>query len=253
VLARIALVLLVIGGRAHADDRGPAYELTAEIDVPVLAISGIATSAWFFDLGPAWCAPECDSTRLNALDRPFAGRHVPAWTTAGTITAGVVMATPPVLLGLFERPRYAASDTVVIGEAMLVASGVGALLQTAVRRPRPFVYGTSAPLTERLDTSASLSFPSGHTALSFAATFATWRTLDRLRVAPRWKYLVLGVAVAGSSFVAVSRVIAGDHFPTDVIAGAGLGASAGVLIPALHRHHVRLAPMAGGLAATGAF
>ena len=62
-----------------------------------------------------------------------------------------------------------------------------------------------------------------------------------------------GLGLAGSSFVAVSRVVAGDHFPTDVIAGAGVGASFGVLLPALHTRRVHLVPIAGGIGATGSF
>ena len=249
----IALVVLHAAS-VRADDEVPAaYELRAEIDIPALSFATIATTAWFLDLGPAWCAPQCDPTRLNALDRPFAGRYAPGWTKAGTLAASVLIVAPPFVLAAFERPLYVANDSVVIAEALMFASGLDALMQTAVRRPRPFLYGTAAPLSDRVDTSASLSFPSGHTALSFAATFATWRTLDRLRVAPRWKWLAFGLGLAGSSFVAVSRVVAGDHFPTDVIAGAGVGASFGVLLPALHTRRVHLVPIAGGLAATGSF
>jgi membrane-associated phospholipid phosphatase len=231
----------------------PAYELRLDVDLPAIALATAATSAWFIRVAPAWCAPQCDPTQLNGLDRPFAGRYLPGWTTAGTIAATAVMASSPVLLLAFERPVPAIEDSVVIGEAMLFTSGVGGVLQTAVRRPRPFVYGTAAPLADRLDTNGALSFPSGHTGLAFAATFATWRTLTLLRAPPRWTWLAFTVALAGSSFVAVSRVVAGDHFPTDVAAGAVIGSSIGVLVPALHRRHVRLVPTADGVAAVGAF
>ncbi|HTR49394.1 MAG TPA: phosphatase PAP2 family protein [Kofleriaceae bacterium] len=239
----VALALVLAARAARADDTsGPAYQLQAEVDVPVIAIATLATGAWFLDdLGPAWCAPRCDPSQLDALDRPFAGRYVPAWTTAGTITAVALLAAPPIILLATEGSRHAANDTIVLAEAVLCASGLGAVAQTAVRRPRPFLYGTAAPLSDREDTNASFSFFSGHTALSFAATVGTWRTLERLH-AGRWRYLVLGVGLAGSAFVGVSRVVSGDHFPTDVIAGAGIGASLGALVPALHRHGVHVTP-----------
>jgi membrane-associated phospholipid phosphatase len=249
---KLAIALAVAPvAEAHADDPPPAYSLRLEVDLPALAISTIATTAWFFDLGPAWCAPQCDASRLNPIDRPFAGRHVPGWTTAGTLTAGVLIAAPPAVLAAFEGPRNAVNDSVVIAESLLFSSGLDAILQTAVRRPRPFLYGTSAPLADREETSASLSFPSGHTALAFAATFATWRTLDRLDVSPCWQWLVLGVGGAGATFVGVSRVISGDHFPTDVLAGAGMGAAFGVLVPALHRRDIRVVPADHAIALTG--
>ena len=49
-------------------------------------------------------------------------------------------------------------------------------------------------------------------------------------------------------------VAAGDHFPTDVIAGALTGAAVGILVPHLHRHEsdgramwIGLAPMPSGM------
>ncbi|MDM7915213.1 MAG: phosphatase PAP2 family protein, partial [Candidatus Eisenbacteria bacterium] len=43
---------------------------------------------------------------------------------------------------------------------------------------------------------------------------------------------------AGSLTVATStallRVVSGEHFPSDVVAGAALGAAAGILIPLVH-------------------
>ena len=43
------------------------------------------------------------------------------------------------------------------------------------------------------------------------------------------------VATAITTFTAIERVRAGDHFPTDVIAGAIAGAGVGIIVPHLHR------------------
>ncbi len=245
-MPRAALVLLVLAAaapRALADDP-PAYQLELDKDIPALAITSLTTIAWFVDLGPAWCAPRCDPATVDAFDRPFAGRYLPGWSTAGTLAAAGVLAAPvPVLLAL-ESPGHAVSDAVVVAESVMFASSVAVVFETGVRRPRPFLYGDRAPLAVRDETNASLSFFSGHTADSFAATIALWRTLDRLRVRPRWKYLALGLGLAGSSFVGMARVVSGDHFPTDVIVGAGVGASFGFLLPALHGHGVTVTPIA---------
>jgi membrane-associated phospholipid phosphatase len=240
-------LLCVLAATAHADDSDdydapPAYKLNLEADIPALAITTFTTTAWFFDLGPAWCAPRCDPTTLNALDRPFAGRYVPAWTTAGTTTATVLLVAPlPILLAV-ERPKNAINDTVVIAESVMFSSALGVMFETGVRRPRPFLYSDKAPLSVRTDTNGSLSFFSGHTADSFAATIALWRTLDRLELRPRWKYLILGAGLAGSAFVGISRVASGDHFPTDVIVGADIGIGFGFLLPALHSRGVAVSP-----------
>jgi len=236
----IIVALLVCSSAARAQE--PAYKLRLDVDLPLLAIGALATTGGLIDVGPAWCAPQCNPSSLNWLDKPFAGRYQPGWTTAGTVAAGLLLAAPPAILLAYEKPLHALNDVVVVAEAALLASGVDAIFKTAVRRPRPFMYSEAAPLADRLDTNGALSFYSGHTTLAFAATIATWRTLDRLDVAPRWKWLILGVGLAGSSFVGISRVVAGDHFPTDVLVGAGMGTSFGFLLPALHDRGVAIAP-----------
>ena len=57
------------------------------------------------------------------------------------------------------------------------------------------------------------SFPSGHTTSAFAA--ATALSL----LAPRWRVPWLAAATA----IALSRVVVGQHYPTDILAGAALG------------------------------
>jgi membrane-associated phospholipid phosphatase len=59
------------------------------------------------------------------------------------------------------------------------------------------------------------SFPSGHTATAFGLAMALGMTYPRRG----WIFIVLAVSVA------VSRVITHAHFPTDVAAGAMLGAA----------------------------
>ena len=60
-----------------------------------------------------------------------------------------------------------------------------------------------------------------------------------------------------ASFVATARVLAGMHFATDVIGGAVVGASLGVLVPALHASPVSVVPLnqgaTRGLALVGRF
>lgn len=239
------------------DDAPPAYQLNLQADVPALAMASLTTVAWFFDLGPPRCNP-CDPSTLPAFDRPFAGRYEPGWTTAGTAAAAVVLAAPVPILLAVESPKNTLNDSVVIAESVMFSSALGVMFETGVRRPRPFVYGEKAPLSVRTETNASLSFFSGHTALSFAATVSLWRTLDRLDVDRKWKYFILGAGLAGSTFVGVSRVLAGDHFPSDVVVGADIGIGFGFLLPALHSRGVTVSPMytadgSPGISALGRF
>src|SRR5579883_3235504 len=116
---------------ARADDARPptpvaqpAYAVKVDRDLAALAIASTSVVACFLDLGPAWCAPECDPSGLDALDRPFAGRYEPAWTTAGTLTAAAAIAAPPLVLLALESPRNAAADTLVLAQGVMFASAL---------------------------------------------------------------------------------------------------------------------------------
>jgi undecaprenyl-diphosphatase len=119
------------------------------------------------------------------------------------------------------------------------------------------MYGTEAPLAVRESGDGGLSFFSGHAATSFAVTTATFVTLHRLHPDDRWPWVVLAGGGLAAGFVGATRVLAGAHFPTDVVAGAAVGASFGLLVPALHKAPVRVevAPLAvtagAGLSITG--
>jgi len=99
------------------------------------------------------------------------------------------------------------------------AWGIAELLKLLIRRPRPFDAIAGAPDT-LLAHPASFSFPSGDAALAFGAAAALGI------VAPRYRAFALLFALA----VAVSRVLAGVHYPSDVLAGAILGSVVGRVV-----------------------
>src|SRR6185503_17784946 len=124
----------------------------------------------------------------------------------------------------------------------LLASAVSGLAALPTRRPRPYLYGDKAPLEKRQGGDASLSFISGHTSSSFAIVLSTVVTLHRVYPGSAVPWVALGVGLAGASTVGFSRVLAGQHFPTDVLAGAVLGSALGVLVPSLHGRKVTVVP-----------
>lgn len=110
--------------------------------------------------------------------------------------------------------------------ALLGAGASGALVASQVlkrlcRRPRPTsgLRGFAA-LAENPD---AFSFPSGHTAVAFAAALALAGEGSGLG------WLFLGLAVG----IALSRIYLGAHYPLDVAAGALLGLAVGVAVHVL--------------------
>ncbi|MGW0734246.1 phosphatase PAP2 family protein [Streptomyces sp. NPDC002851] len=124
----------------------------------------------------------------------FAGEHGALWLAAGLTGAAV------------DRERRGAwlRGTALTAAAHLTSMGV----KRVVRRPRP----DAEPLVR---TAGRHSFPSSHASSAAAAAVA----YGALRPAPGAR-LVPPLAAA----MCLSRLVVGVHYPTDVAAGAALGA-----------------------------
>ncbi len=100
--------------------------------------------------------------------------------------------------------------------SVFIAVLAGEIAKAIVGRGRPFVGGDAnafnfAPFTR---TEAFASFPSGHAVTAFALAFAVSSLWPRLS-ATMWSFAVL---------ICISRVVLLAHHPSDVIAGALIGA-----------------------------
>jgi membrane-associated phospholipid phosphatase len=171
------------------------------------------------------------------------------WSAAG------FAALDPILSGLRYGWDAALVDAVMYAESLSLTETLTDLTKIAVRRPRPLDY-KNCPIQDATcpqPTDSVLSFWSGHTATvaSVAAT-ATYIAFIRAPRSPRpWITMAAGLLL--TAFVGYERVRSGEHFPTDVLAGAMAGAAIGVLVPHSHRSQqqppavwVGFAPTDGG-------
>lgn len=86
------------------------------------------------------------------------------------------------------------------------------IIKKLVARERPFnQFSELIPLIKK---PIDFSFPSGHSASSFASAGILFRYLDK-------RYGILAIVFAGA--IAFSRLYVGVHFPSDVIAGITMG------------------------------
>jgi membrane-associated phospholipid phosphatase len=244
----VALAVAPCGAaRAEAPEvPGPAFRLRPEIDLPLLGLSLVFASGRFFRSTPAYCAPLCPRENVDALDRVTAGYWSPNWQLASNIGIAALGAGAAGLLLADEGARRGFNDLLVVTEAALASNAFASVMTLAVARPRPFLYGEKAPLDQRLGGDGALSFISSHVAMSFAIATSTTVALHRLHPGSRLPWIALGVGAAGATFVAVSRVLSGMHFISDVTGGAIVGSSLGVLLPALHEGPVGVAPVVSG-------
>jgi undecaprenyl-diphosphatase len=107
--------------------------------------------------------------------------------------------------------------------AGMTAAGVGLAASQVItffwQRPRPFVAHPHETIL-LVSPSPEPSFPSDHAVAAFAIAFAVALIGKRMGA----------VFLAGASVIAVTRVIAGLHYPGDVLGGAAIGFLAAVLV-----------------------
>jgi undecaprenyl-diphosphatase len=157
--------------------------------------------------------------RVGWLDPVFVGLSVVGY--AGLVW--IVLA--PLVASLGRRnPLFGLALTAAcVWSSDLIALGIKA----ATARPRPFETIPQAdPL---IGATVGQSLPSGHAATSFAGAVVLTYLLRRS--APFVFLLAVGIAF--------SRVYVGVHYPSDVIAGAALGAAVGLAAVALVRARLR--------------
>jgi membrane-associated phospholipid phosphatase len=226
--------------------RGPAHKLTWELDLPIVLIAGATASSFFImpEAPGVACAPACDKSQINRLDRPFAGMYDAGWGTVGNVATAATMVAPLLVIALDEGFVHGMNDNLVVAEAALVTSALQVMVSYSAARPRPRVYSEEASLESRSDANAARSFFSGHVGNTVAVSVAALRTFQRLRK-PVLGWTMLGVGLAGSTLVGVSRVKSGSHFPSDVIIGALVGAGFGIALPAIHDSGARVMPFVG--------
>jgi membrane-associated phospholipid phosphatase len=227
----------------------PAFQLYAELDVPVLAVGLVFAEARAFRAQKAYCgstgAPACDSATLNRVDRVTAGYWSTGWQKASDYGLYAIAAGAGTLLLVDEGVYPGLNDLVVVAESGLAATALASIMTIASARARPYMYGDKAPLAARDSPDGGLSFLSSHAAVSFAIATSTFMTMRRLHPDSRAPWVVLAVGGAMAAFVSASRVMGGMHFISDSIGGATVGVSVGVLIPSLHRSPVAVVPVAG--------
>lgn len=240
--------------RAHR-----AYQLYWEVDLPVLgvaAVLGATRMARTESAAPAFCvqqiAPQdratvpCDPSELNWLDRRVAGRWSPRWATTSDLLRLGLGVVPVVALWVDQGFLNMVNDLVVIYQSALIAASLSGLSSISAGRGRPYVYGTAAPVETRTSPEGALAFFSGHASMAFALSTSTFWTFQRTHRDGPIPWIVLGVGTAGATGVAVARVMAGRHFPTDVLAGAVVGLGIGTLIPMMHGLPVQIVPEMSG-------
>ncbi|TAJ47391.1 MAG: phosphatase PAP2 family protein [Chitinophagaceae bacterium] len=179
----------------------------------------------FFVLLFIFCSATCISQNLDINILKGINPDVPG----SSVWRGFSSSVSPVIIGLpigmylvnhFKKNPGGKTDALHIAGGILTSLAFTQAMKYSINRDRPFI---TYPLDVHpfSNSETGLSFPSQHT--SFA--FATAMTLSLHYK----KWYVAVPAFAWATGVGYSRLYLGQHYPSDVIAGAALGTGSALL------------------------
>lgn len=128
--------------------------------------------------------------------------------------AGVIWILLAILLFMIPKTRKA--GMFLIGALLVDVVLCNGILKNLAARTRPFDVNTAVELIVKRPK--DFSFPSGHTAASFASITALFLAKEKKLA---WPALVLG------SVMAFSRMYLYVHYPTDILGGIVVGIISG--------------------------
>lgn len=165
-------------------------------------------------------SPRSGLQRLDEhiLENLAAGRtdgQTRLWRTISNANNYVNAAIPVGVLvdGLIRNDNDTKRNALYIASSTATTYLLNLVIKKLVKRPRPFITDIHLVPVYR---PGEYSFPSGHTSSAFGAVTSLSRAY------PKW--YVIGPSFLWASAVGYSRMYLGVHYPTDVTAGAVLGA-----------------------------
>jgi undecaprenyl-diphosphatase len=248
-----ALLFIALSYHVFSSDfnKGTVYTRDLKKDIIIGSVSlGVFIPPLFIETSPGSLRSK-DS--VNTFDRALMFSYNKTLDNISTgAQYGMLMLPVISLLGNLKNYNTWLTYGIMYAEAFFLTSGTKDLIKDAVRRNRPYTYFGAIPDGE--DDDYHHSFPSGHTSFAFlGATFLS-STFYHEYPESSWKLPVIIGSYTLASGVAAMRIASGNHFLSDVLAGAAIGSLYGWLIPRLHQRPasgpVTLQPLSRGIMVT---
>ena len=259
-LLSIFLLLFICSLFAQGGDSldHKVYKVNLRFDIPFTAVA-TGTSLWGFatvnNKSPldSLSIIALDANDINKFDRSATWQDAEFAPTARRLSDVTLVLSNmlPFMLMFDESIRQDWGDVLLLYlETQAIVGNLyswGCVVH--VDRIRPLVYNEDVPWEERSGTRTKNAFYSGHTSMSSSASFFAAKVYcDYHPELGNKKYLVYSLALVLPVTTGLLRYKGMKHFPTDVLTGLVVGASAGILVPHLHkrtRSNLTIVPFAG--------
>ncbi len=149
---------------------------------------------------------------INENESTFKNNFFKA-TAQSVIVTGIVAPLGVLTAGIIKNDKKMQKNAVYMVVGYVLSAMVTQGMKKIIQRDRPFI---TYSFIVKKDVGGGYSFPSGHT----SAAFCTATSLSLLF--PKWYVIAPSYLYAAS--VGYARMYQGVHYPTDVLAGAIVGA-----------------------------
>ena len=173
-----------------------------------------------------------DKNDVNAFDRTFMKPYSKPLNLIATGFVGLELISPLVFIAA-DKEEWFTIGTMYI-EAFLLSYGIKEIAKILVDRPRPYMYFDGYPQKKVDEGDWCKSFPSGHTTNAFLGAGFTSYVFWKYFPDSPWRFVVAGGTYTIAIATGILRMMSGNHFCTDVLAGAAIGTACGILVPLLH-------------------
>jgi hypothetical protein len=150
-------------------------------------------------------------------------------STASSGLVGGFIAAPALIYGIgyIHHDEHATETGILSGEAILDSLGVNEVLKIVALRERPTVDNAKGRFFQT-SVGFNSSFPSNHSIIAWSSAAV---------IASEYKGPLTQIAAYGlATGVSVSRVLARQHFPSDVLVGSAVGWLIGRFVVHRHQH-----------------
>lgn len=251
-MTQIKFLLLVILGICSNQIKAQSpYEFSLKKDGGFVVVGAISSGLGLYTRANLQLLTTSDINSLdrhdvNAFDRFAINNYSPSANKASDVFWASTYVFPFLFLSNKKSRKDLSKITVLYSEVFFTTTGITLLIKSTVKRTRPFVYNSAVSLDKKLKRNARTAFLSGHTSISAANCFFSAKVFSDYYPESKWKSAVWTTAAILPAITGYLRVKAGKHYPTDTIAGYLLGATAGILIPQLHKKKIEKVSFYGG-------
>ena len=209
------------------------FDLQLGREIALVAAGGglYASSFYFQSIKASPNASQIDPNAIPFFDRLYVTTHSAALGYVADGLVGVTALLPAVALPGMSFNQILDTGVMYV-ETMGLAIGTSSALKSIFFRYRPYAY--AAPSSDFSDPDIASSFPSNHSTLAFASAVFAGYLFDKTHPDSPYRWAVWGAGLGLATVTASIRIASGDHFLSDVVSGAALGAACGFVVPWLH-------------------